>query len=178
MPCRYQYCTMMFSPFMLWAVPALLRHMLWTTEGRGGNNMYGLMRISLTMPSKFLSCLLRLCCLHFSARLRRFTRHDILESLAESTARPKDCMFHTFYARAVCRPAPTAYALFNTSASVTKMVRQGLLAHIGAHGEPPLGVNYHAEMFFTQQGGLSNYEVCWDTPSFQIWLWLCVVWLT
>jgi len=39
------------------------------------------------------------------------------------------------------------------------MVEKGLLAHIGAHGEPPLGLNYHAEMYFTQQGGLSNYEV-------------------
>ncbi len=36
----------------------------------------------------------------------------------------------------------------------------GLKTHIGAHGEPPLGLNYHAEMFFTQQGGLGNYEVC------------------
>jgi hypothetical protein len=39
------------------------------------------------------------------------------------------------------------------------MVANGLLAHIGAHGEPPLGLNYHAEMAFTQSGGLSNYEV-------------------
>ncbi|KAG6913437.1 hypothetical protein DXG01_006820 [Tephrocybe rancida] len=39
------------------------------------------------------------------------------------------------------------------------MVDKGLLAHIGAHGEPPLGLNYHAEMLFTKQGGLSNYEV-------------------
>ena len=38
------------------------------------------------------------------------------------------------------------------------MVERGLLAHIGAHGEPPLGLNYHAEMFFTREGGLSNYE--------------------
>lgn len=52
----------------------------------------------------------------------------------------------------------TAYALFNTSASTAKMVKQGLRAHIGAHGEPPYGLNYHAEMFFTQQGGLTNYE--------------------
>lgn len=52
-----------------------------------------------------------------------------------------------------------AYALFNTSATVAKMVNKGLLAHIGAHGEPPLGLNYHAEMSFTQQGGLSNYQV-------------------
>jgi len=39
------------------------------------------------------------------------------------------------------------------------MVEKGLLAHIGAHGEPPLGLNYHAEMGFTAKGGLSNYEV-------------------
>ncbi|GJE87975.1 thioredoxin-like protein790 [Phanerochaete sordida] len=75
-------------------------------------------------------------------KLRRFTRHDILESLSESTTRPRN-----------------SYALFNTSASTAKMVHMGLKAHIGAHGEPPLGLNYHAEMFFTQQGGLTNYEV-------------------
>ncbi|TFY58581.1 hypothetical protein EVJ58_g6333 [Rhodofomes roseus] len=76
-------------------------------------------------------------------KLRRFTRHDILEGrLSESTARPTD-----------------SYALFNTSISTAKMVHKGLRAHIGAHGEPPLGLNYHAEMFFTQQGGLTNYEV-------------------
>jgi len=39
------------------------------------------------------------------------------------------------------------------------MVAKGLLAHIGAHGEPPLGLNYYAEMGFAGQGGLSNYEV-------------------
>lgn len=39
------------------------------------------------------------------------------------------------------------------------MVEKGLLANIGAHGEPPLGLNYHAEMGFTAKGGLSNYEV-------------------
>ena len=53
----------------------------------------------------------------------------------------------------------TAYALFNTSASTAKMIQKGLRAHIGAHGEPPLGVNYHKEMFFAKAGGLSNYEV-------------------
>ncbi|THG95346.1 hypothetical protein EW026_g6293 [Hermanssonia centrifuga] len=75
-------------------------------------------------------------------KLRRFTRHDILEGLSESTARPKN-----------------SFALFNTSESTAKMVHMGLKAHIGAHGEPPLGLNYHAEMFFTSQGGLTNYEV-------------------
>ena len=39
------------------------------------------------------------------------------------------------------------------------MVHKGLLANIGAHGEPPLGLNYHAEMVFTSKGGLNNYEV-------------------
>ncbi|RXW22236.1 hypothetical protein EST38_g3614 [Candolleomyces aberdarensis] len=74
-------------------------------------------------------------------KLRRFMRHDILEELSESTARPKN-----------------SYALFNTSASVAKMVHKGLLANIGAHGEQPLGVNYHAEMEFTRAGGLTRYE--------------------
>ncbi|KDQ62649.1 hypothetical protein JAAARDRAFT_171198 [Jaapia argillacea MUCL 33604] len=75
-------------------------------------------------------------------KLRRFTRHDILEGLTESTARPRD-----------------SYALYNTSASIAKMVQKGLRTHIGAHGEPPLGRNYHAEMWFARQGGLSHYEV-------------------
>jgi hypothetical protein len=39
------------------------------------------------------------------------------------------------------------------------MVKNGLRVHIGAHGEPPLGLNYHAEMAFAQSGGLNNYEV-------------------
>ncbi|KAF9555565.1 hypothetical protein CPC08DRAFT_820988 [Agrocybe pediades] len=75
-------------------------------------------------------------------KLRRFIRHDILEALSESTSRPK-----------------TSFGLFNTSRSVATMVSKGLLAHVGAHGEPPMGLNYHAEMGFLGQGGLSNYEV-------------------
>ncbi|KAI0648336.1 hypothetical protein C8Q79DRAFT_1008671 [Trametes meyenii] len=75
-------------------------------------------------------------------KLRRFTRHDILEGLSESTSRPLN-----------------SYQVFNTSISTAKLVHKGLKAHIGAHGEQPLGVNYHAEMFFTKAGGLTNYEV-------------------
>lgn len=75
-------------------------------------------------------------------RLRRFTRHDLLARVAESTARPRN-----------------SYALFNVSASIAKMVHRGLKAHIGAHGEAPLGLNYHAEMYFAKQGGLTNFEV-------------------
>lgn len=39
------------------------------------------------------------------------------------------------------------------------MVHRGLSAHIGGHGEPPLGLMYHQEMVFAKAGGLSNYEV-------------------
>ncbi|KAJ7504368.1 hypothetical protein B0H11DRAFT_1981946 [Mycena galericulata] len=74
-------------------------------------------------------------------KLRTFVPHANLNVLAESTRRPKN-----------------SYQLFNTSASAAKMVHKGLKVHIGAHGENPYGVNYHAEMKFTQQGGLSNYE--------------------
>ena len=50
------------------------------------------------------------------------------------------------------------------------MVRMGLKTHIGAHGEPPLGLNYHAEMFFTKAGGLTNYEASHPhlLPSFSL----------
>ncbi|KAF9025154.1 composite domain of metallo-dependent hydrolase [Hymenopellis radicata] len=75
-------------------------------------------------------------------KLRRFIRHDILEGLHESKARPKD-----------------SYGLFNISESIAKMVHMGLKTHIGAHGERPMGHNYHAEMAFTKAGGLTNYEV-------------------
>ncbi|EIN12910.1 hypothetical protein PUNSTDRAFT_60526 [Punctularia strigosozonata HHB-11173 SS5] len=76
-------------------------------------------------------------------KLRRFMRHDLLAGIAESTARPKN-----------------SYAVFNVSSSIAKMVHDhGLRAHIGAHGEQPLGLNYHAEMWFARQGGLTNYEV-------------------
>jgi hypothetical protein len=75
-------------------------------------------------------------------KLRTHTRHDILEGVSESTIRPFNSM-----------------ALWNVSASVANMVHRGLRAHIGAHGEPPLGLMYHQEMFYAKAGGLSNYEV-------------------
>ncbi|KAG2348382.1 hypothetical protein BDR05DRAFT_874491 [Suillus weaverae] len=75
-------------------------------------------------------------------KLRTHTRHDILEGISESTSRPFNSM-----------------ALWNVSASVANMVHRGLRAHIGAHGEPPLGLMYHQEMFYAKAGGLSNYEV-------------------
>ncbi|KAF9265845.1 hypothetical protein L218DRAFT_121543 [Marasmius fiardii PR-910] len=77
----------------------------------------------------------------FDDKLRRFIPHDELYTLAESTARPTN-----------------SFQLFNMSTSLAKMVSLGGKSLIGAHGEPPLGLNYHEEMFFTQQGGLSNYQ--------------------
>jgi len=74
-------------------------------------------------------------------KLRRFLPHDLLEDLTESTARPR-----------------LSYQLFNTSKTTAEMMKKGLKAHIGAHGEPPVGLNYHAEIHFAQQGGLTNYE--------------------
>ena len=52
------------------------------------------------------------------------------------------------------------------------MVHKGLLANIGAHGEAPLGVNYHAEMGFTADGGLSNYEVSFIGSSYNLRFYL------
>ncbi|KAF9265808.1 hypothetical protein L218DRAFT_859632 [Marasmius fiardii PR-910] len=75
-------------------------------------------------------------------KLRKFIPLDILQTLAEATAAPR-----------------YAYTLFNASISTAKMSRMGLPIHIGAHGENPKGLGYHAEMFFAKEGGLSNYEV-------------------
>ncbi|KAI0759520.1 hypothetical protein BC629DRAFT_1597761 [Irpex lacteus] len=73
--------------------------------------------------------------------VREFIPHGILEGVSESTARPKN-----------------SYALFNTSSPINKFGNKGLKTFIGAHGEPPLGLNYHAEIFFARAGGLTNYE--------------------
>ena len=79
--------------------------------------------------------------------------------MTESTARPKLCKFSAHFESWPGTQFGVAYQAFNTSISIAKLIRKGLKAHIGAHGEPPLGVNYHAEMWYTQSGGLTNYEV-------------------
>ncbi|KAJ7043643.1 hypothetical protein C8F04DRAFT_1366688 [Mycena alexandri] len=84
-------------------------------------------------------------------KLRTFLPHEYLNAVVESTARPKH-----------------SYQLFNTSASAAKMVHKGLRVHVGAHGENPIGVNYHAEMKFTQEGGLTNYEVRFNRAMIQV----------
>ncbi|KAG8888507.1 hypothetical protein FRB98_007548 [Tulasnella sp. 332] len=73
--------------------------------------------------------------------LRKFVPHALLETISSSLAVPRD-----------------AYQVFNTSASIHQMTKMGLNANIGAHGEPPLGMNYHKEMWFFAQGGMTPYE--------------------
>jgi len=67
-------------------------------------------------------------------RLRRFVPHGSLELITESTARPRNCAYSVF-AKGLNIELVTAYAVFNTSESIAKMVNMGLRAHIGAHGE-------------------------------------------
>ncbi|EJD46085.1 hypothetical protein AURDEDRAFT_184428 [Auricularia subglabra TFB-10046 SS5] len=74
-------------------------------------------------------------------RLRRFLPHSILEGISETTLRPDD-----------------SWQLYNASAYLADLTHRGLPVLIGAHGEPPLGRAFHAELAFAQAGGLSNYE--------------------
>ncbi|KAG8914111.1 hypothetical protein FRC01_004220 [Tulasnella sp. 417] len=80
--------------------------------------------------------------LPFDNKLRRFVPHGYLEGLSRSVSAPRD-----------------AYQLFNTSASVYEMTKRGLNGNVGAHGEPPVGLNYHEEMWFFSKGGMTPYEV-------------------
>lgn len=94
------------------------------------------------------------------SRLRRFVPHANLEATSETFSRPLNCKTEdTIVMHPIMTGSSSAFALFNSSASIAKMVQKGLHAHIGAHGENPLGVMYHQEMWFARQGGLSNYEV-------------------
>lgn len=80
--------------------------------------------------------------LPFDDKLRRFVPHGYLEGLSRSVTAPRD-----------------SYQLFNTSASVYEMTKRGLNGNVGAHGEPPVGLNYHEEMWFFTKGGMTPYEV-------------------
>ncbi|KIY66625.1 composite domain of metallo-dependent hydrolase [Cylindrobasidium torrendii FP15055 ss-10] len=93
-------------------------------------------------------------------KLRRFSMHSDLEGLHETWSRPD-----------------SSYVMFNTSKTVAKLVERGLKAHIGAHGEAPLGHNYHAEMAFAKLGGISNYEVlkmATSAPAQTLGLWTSI----
>ena len=75
-------------------------------------------------------------------KLRRFLPHDGLQGLQEVPSRPTN-----------------SYAVYNTSISTAKFVRKGGLANLGAHGQPPVGLMYHAEASFFAAGGMTPYEV-------------------
>ncbi|KZV91506.1 hypothetical protein EXIGLDRAFT_676059 [Exidia glandulosa HHB12029] len=74
-------------------------------------------------------------------KIRRFIPHAQLEVHQEGTSRP----WHSF-------------AYHNTSRSTAELIRRGVLANVGAHGESPIGLNYHSELRFFLDGGLSPYE--------------------
>ncbi|KAH7094192.1 hypothetical protein BKA62DRAFT_644774 [Auriculariales sp. MPI-PUGE-AT-0066] len=75
-------------------------------------------------------------------KIRRFIPHAQLEQHVESTARP-------WY----------SYSLYNISRTTAELIKRGAIANIGAHGEPPIGLNFHSEMRFFLEGGLTPYEV-------------------
>ncbi|KAL1720580.1 hypothetical protein EV715DRAFT_271890 [Schizophyllum commune] len=75
-------------------------------------------------------------------KLRRLMPHTQLYELSESISRPA-----------------YSFELWNMSTDATELAHRGVPVHIGAHGEQPMGLNYHSELWFSKQGGLSNYEV-------------------
>ncbi|KAL4937283.1 hypothetical protein BDV06DRAFT_227091 [Aspergillus oleicola] len=75
-------------------------------------------------------------------KLRRYVRHDILESLTEVKKAPK-----------------SSYLFFNTTISTAKLASRGVRTNIGAHGEQPIGYLYHSEMKMMGMGGQTPYDV-------------------
>lgn len=74
-------------------------------------------------------------------KIRRFVPHAQLEEHQETTSRP-------WY----------SFAYRNVSLATADLIRRGALANVGAHGESPLGLNYHSEMRIFLDGGLTPYE--------------------
>lgn len=75
-------------------------------------------------------------------KLRRYVKHDILESLIEVKQAPK-----------------SSYQFFNTSKSTAKLAARGVRTNVGAHGEQPIGYLYHSEMMMMSLGGQEPYDV-------------------
>ncbi|CAH0044840.1 unnamed protein product [Clonostachys solani] len=75
-------------------------------------------------------------------KLRRYVKHDILESLTEVKQAPK-----------------SSYLFFNTTISTAKLAKRGVRTNVGAHGEQPIGFLYHSEMLMMAMGGQEPYEV-------------------
>ncbi|KAL4877785.1 hypothetical protein BJY04DRAFT_197233, partial [Aspergillus karnatakaensis] len=75
-------------------------------------------------------------------KLRKYVRHDILESLTEVKQAPN-----------------SSYLFFNTTKSTAKLAARGVRTNVGAHGEQPIGYLYHGEMKMMGLGGQTPYEV-------------------
>lgn len=75
-------------------------------------------------------------------KLRKYVKHDILESLTEVKQAPK-----------------SSYQFFNTTKSTAKLASRGVRTNVGAHGEQPIGLLYHSEMFMMSLGGQEPYQV-------------------
>ncbi|KAH8898441.1 hypothetical protein GQ53DRAFT_881601, partial [Thozetella sp. PMI_491] len=75
-------------------------------------------------------------------KLRRYLKHDILESLTEVKQAPK-----------------SSYQFFNTTKSTAQLAARGVRTNVGAHGEQPIGFLYHSEMLMMSLGGQSPYAV-------------------
>lgn len=75
-------------------------------------------------------------------KLRRYLKHDILESLIEVKQAPQ-----------------SSYQFFNTSKSTAKLAARGVRTNVGAHGEQPIGFLYHSEMLIMSLGGQEPYDV-------------------
>lgn len=76
------------------------------------------------------------------SKLRRYVKHDILESLTEVKQAPR-----------------SSYLFFNTTKSTAKLAERGVRTNVGAHGEQPIGYLYHSEMQMMALGGQNPYEV-------------------
>lgn len=75
-------------------------------------------------------------------KLRRYVKHDILESLTEVKQAPR-----------------SSYQFFSTTKSTAELAARGVRTNVGAHGEQPIGYLYHSEMMMMSLGGQEPYEV-------------------
>ncbi|KAF5492347.1 hypothetical protein CGCS363_v011267 [Colletotrichum siamense] len=76
------------------------------------------------------------------AKLRKYVRHDILESLTEVKQAPN-----------------SSYLFFNTTRSTAELAKRGVRTNVGAHGEQPIGHLFHSEMKMMAMGGQTPYSV-------------------
>lgn len=75
-------------------------------------------------------------------KLRKYVKHDILESLTEVKKAPR-----------------SSYQFFNTTKSTAELARRGVRTNVGSHGEQPIGYLFHSEMKMMALGGQGPYDV-------------------